>query len=43
MIYLRTGSLPEDKDKCERLHHWAGHYTLVYDELFQRSINGTLM
>jgi hypothetical protein len=35
MVYLRTGGLPEDKDEHERLHHRAGHYTLVNNELFQ--------
>jgi hypothetical protein len=35
MIYLRTGGLPGDKDKHEGLHRWAGHYTLVNDELFR--------
>jgi hypothetical protein len=35
MIYLRTGGLPEDKDEHERLHHQAGHYTLVNDDLFR--------
>jgi hypothetical protein len=41
MIYLRIGGLPEDKD--ERLHHRAGHYSLVHDELFRRGANGSLM
>jgi hypothetical protein len=27
----------------ERLRHWAGQYTLVNNELFQYSANGTLM
>jgi hypothetical protein len=43
MIYLRTRGLLEDKDGCEQLHHQAGHYTLLNDELFQQSLNGTLM
>jgi hypothetical protein len=43
MIYLRTGGLPEDKVECERLCHLAGQYTLVNDELFQHSVNDTLM
>jgi hypothetical protein len=34
MLYLRTRGLPEDKDELERMQHWAGHYTLVNDELF---------
>jgi hypothetical protein len=43
MMYLRTGGLPNDKDKPEQLHCLTGHYTLVNDEMFQRSANGTLM
>jgi hypothetical protein len=43
MVYLRTWGLPEDKDERERLHHRAGHYTLVNDKLFQQSANSTLM
>ena len=43
MIYLRTGGLPNDNDERERLCHRTGHYTLVNDELFQRSTNDTLM
>jgi hypothetical protein len=43
MIYLRSGGLLDDKDECERLCHRAGHYTLVNDELFWQSANGTLM
>jgi hypothetical protein len=43
MVYLRTGGLPEDKDECERLHRQAGYYTLLNDELFQRSANDSLM
>jgi hypothetical protein len=43
MIYLRTGGLPEDKDEHERLRHRIGHYTLLNDELFWRSINSTQM
>jgi hypothetical protein len=35
--------LPEDKVKCERLRRWAGQYTLINDELYRRSANGTLM
>jgi hypothetical protein len=35
MIYFRTGGLPEDKFGHERLHHLAGLYTLVNDELFR--------
>jgi hypothetical protein len=34
IVYLRTGSLLEDKVDRERLLHRAGHYTLVNDELF---------
>jgi hypothetical protein len=34
IIYLRTRGLLEDKVKCEHLRHWAGHYTLLNDELF---------
>jgi hypothetical protein len=34
MIYLRIGSLPDDKDERGRLRHWVGHYTLVNDKLF---------
>jgi hypothetical protein len=34
MMYLRTGGLPDDKSKHERLHRRAGHYTLIDDELF---------
>jgi hypothetical protein len=33
MIYLRTWDLPDDKDQCERLRWWVGHYTLVNDKL----------
>jgi ribonuclease HI len=43
LIYLRTRGLPDDKDERERLRRRAGHYTLVNDELFRRSTNGTLM
>jgi hypothetical protein len=43
MIYLKTGGLPEDKDKHERLCSRAGHYTLLKDELFRQSVNGTLL
>jgi hypothetical protein len=43
MVYLRIGGLPEDKDKHERMCHRARHYTLVNDELFQQSVNDTLM
>jgi hypothetical protein len=43
MIYLRTGGLAEDKGECEQLHHRAGHYTLLNDELFKGSVNVTLM
>jgi hypothetical protein len=43
MIYLRTGGLPENKVKCKQLHHRAGQYTLVNDELFRRGINDSLM
>jgi hypothetical protein len=43
MIYLRIGGLPEDKDKRELLRHQVGHYILVNDELFRRSVNNTLM
>jgi hypothetical protein len=43
MIYLKTGGLPEDKDECEQLHRQAGHYTFLNDELFQQSVNDTLM
>jgi hypothetical protein len=34
MIYLRTGGLLEDEDEWEQLHHRAGHYALVNDEMF---------
>jgi hypothetical protein len=34
IVYLRTGSLLEDKVDREQLHHRVGHYTLVNDELF---------
>jgi hypothetical protein len=34
MIYIKTGGLPEDKINCERLHHWAGQYAIINDELF---------
>jgi ribonuclease HI len=43
MIYLRTRGLLEDKDEHKRLHHQAGHYTLVNEKLFRRGTNGTLM
>jgi hypothetical protein len=43
MVYLRTGGLPEDKDEREQLRHRAGHYTMLNNELFQRSANDTLM
>jgi hypothetical protein len=43
MIYLWIGGLSEDKDEHKWLHCWAGHYTLVNDELFWRSANDTLM
>jgi hypothetical protein len=43
MIYLRTRGLPDDRDGHERLRRWAGHYTLVNDELFWKSSNNTLM
>jgi hypothetical protein len=43
MIYLRIGGLPEDKAEREGLRHRAGQYTLVNDELYQRSTNNTLM
>jgi hypothetical protein len=33
-IYLRTRGLLEEKVKCKQLHHRAGKYTLVNDELF---------
>jgi hypothetical protein len=35
MIHFRIGGLPEDKVERERLHHRAGQYTLVNDELFR--------
>jgi hypothetical protein len=35
MIYLRTRGLPEDIDERKQLCHWAGHCTLVHDEMFQ--------
>jgi hypothetical protein len=35
MIYLRIGGLLEDKIDRERLHHRAGQYTIVNDELFR--------
>jgi hypothetical protein len=35
MIYFRIGDLPEDKVDHEQLHHQAGLYTLVNDELFR--------
>jgi hypothetical protein len=43
MIYFRTGGLLEHKVDHERLCHRAGQYTLVNDEHFQQSANGTLM
>jgi hypothetical protein len=43
MMYLKTGDLHEDKDERERLRRWAGHYTLVGEELFRQSANGVLM
>jgi hypothetical protein len=43
MTYLKTGGLPEHKDKWERLRRHAGHYTLVDEELFRGSANGALM
>jgi hypothetical protein len=43
MLYLRTEGSPDDKDERERLHRRVGHYTLVNDELFWQSANGTLM
>jgi hypothetical protein len=43
MIYLKTGGSLEDKVKYERLHRWAGQYTLVNDELYLRGANKTLM
>jgi hypothetical protein len=42
MIYLRTGGLSDKKDKHERLHRQAGHYTLVNDELFRRGTDDHL-
>jgi hypothetical protein len=35
MIYLKTMGLLEDKDEWEKLRQWAGHYTLVSEELFR--------
>jgi hypothetical protein len=35
IVYLRIGGLPDDKVDRDGLHHRAGHYTLVNDELFQ--------
>jgi hypothetical protein len=35
MIYLRTGSLLEEKVERERLRCQVGQYTLVNDELFR--------
>jgi hypothetical protein len=35
MAYLKTGGLPEDKVKCERLRQRAEQYTLVNDELYR--------
>jgi hypothetical protein len=43
MIYLRIGGLPEDKNEHKQLCRRAGHYTLLSDELFWRSVNDTLM
>jgi hypothetical protein len=43
MVYLRTGDLQEDKVECERLHQWAGQYTLANDEPYRRGANDTLM
>jgi hypothetical protein len=43
MIYCRTGGLLEDKVDHERLHHRAGQYPLVNDELFQLGANGSAM
>jgi hypothetical protein len=43
MAYLKTGGLPEDKVKCERLRQWAEQYTLVNDELYRRGNKGTIM
>jgi hypothetical protein len=34
MIHFRIGGSLENKVKCERLCHQAGHYTLVNDKLF---------
>jgi hypothetical protein len=34
IIDLRIGGLPEDKNEHEWMHHRAGHYTLLNDELF---------
>jgi hypothetical protein len=35
MIYLKIEGLLDDKVEHERLHHRAGQYTLVNDELFR--------
>jgi hypothetical protein len=43
MTYLGSGGWPGDKDERKRLRCWVGHYTLINDELFLRSANGTLM
>jgi hypothetical protein len=34
MMYLMTEGLLDDKDEREQLWRWAGHYTLVNNELF---------
>jgi hypothetical protein len=43
MVYLRIKGLLEDKVQCESLCRWAGQYTLLNDELYRQSANGTLM
>jgi hypothetical protein len=43
ITYLMIGGLPEDKDEHEQRHRRAGHYTLVNNELFRRSVNDTMM
>jgi hypothetical protein len=43
MIRLKTGDLLEDKDERELLRCQARVYTLVNNELFWQSTNGTLI
>jgi ribonuclease HI len=43
MVYLMIGGLQKDKVEGEQLHRRAGQYTLLNNELYWRSANGTLM